>query len=97
MLAVPSDPSPNPPWCWQDHLRLTARMGVVATQGTLLECFTRFVTSSRFLVGYGWWDSEFCTQVGQDTQSSDFTSHEAIGVQVPDRALNSSHVRTRAC
>ena len=58
------------------------RRGSFRPRGTLSECFTRFVTSSRFLVGYGWWDSRSCTDGGQDTQSSDFTSHEAVGVEV---------------
>ena len=55
------------------------------TRGTLLECFTRFVTSSHFLLGYGWWDSRSCTAgSGQNTPFSDFTSHEAVGVYMPD-------------
>ncbi len=63
-------------------------------RGTLSECFTRIVTSSRFLLGYGWWNSRSRTaRGGQDTQSSDFTSHKTIGVEMTNGNIRTVHAR----
>lgn len=35
-LAIPLNPSPDPPWCWQARLRVTARARIVADAGYIV-------------------------------------------------------------